>query len=370
MRAVTVSHDHCLPCIRVPRRPQRVPLNPAASAAAAPASAPPKAAKQYAANDPRRWWAMKERSSSSSGSSRSSSNSSAWPACGLPPAALDLAAALAPLAVMCGADAAPLSQAVRCLPPATRQAVLAHGCQVAQHMRSLGVPLPLLAATLRRCLPLFSKPPAAHAAQLMAELMEAGLNAAEALRCFERSPVVAGSTSLAPSLAALADLLSAGGSETGGSSNSNSNSELPSAAQLQLQPAAALLREQPGAASALLAVRPAELHRRAAYLSSSLGLSAAQLAAAVRRDASLLALPPETLEEQAAALAEELGMSGKQFAELAAACPAALANLAECIEELTHAASGLAGVSCSGWVFAGVGWAARNDAGVLLCGSV
>ncbi|KAI7846090.1 hypothetical protein COHA_000351 [Chlorella ohadii] len=284
---------------------------------------------------------MKERSSSSNISS--SSSTSAWPAGGLPPAASDLAAAVAPLAVMCGADAAPLTQAVRCLPPALQQGVLAHGCQVAQHMRSLGVPLPLLAATLRRCLPLFSKPPAAHAAPLMAELMEAGLNAAEALRCFERSPVVAGSTSLAPSLAALADLLSAGGSETGGSSNSNSNSELPSAAQLQLQPAAALLREQPGAASALLAVRPAELHRRAAYLSSSLGLSAAQLAAAVRRDASLLALPPERLEEQAAALAEELGMSGKQFAELAAACPAALANLAECIEELTHAASGLAG---------------------------
>lgn len=358
MRAVVVSHTYSQPRHQGARRNQRTPLNPAASAAAAPAVAPPSAAnrKQYAADDPRRWWAVKERSSSgipsSSSSSSSNNSSSAWPAGGLPAPASDLAAALAPLAAACGADAAAVTQAVRCLPPALRQGVVANGCQVAQHLRSLGVPLPLLAAALRRCLPLFSRPPAQHAAPQMAELMAAGLSAAEALRCFERSPMAAGSSSLGASLAALSQLLSAGSDSGSTSSSSGSGSgDVPTADQLQ--PAAALLREQPGAAAALLAVRPSELHRRAAYLRDSLGLSAAQLAAAVRRDATLLALLPETLEEQAAALQEELGMSAQQFAELASACPAALANLADCVEELTFAASSLAGVRGRG---RGQGW--------------
>ena len=347
MRAAVVSHTYSPPRRQDARRSQRSPLNPAASAAAASAAAPPSTAtrKQYAADDPRRWWAVKERSSidSPSSSSPSSSNgsSSTWPAGGLPAPASDLAAALVPLAAACGADAAALTQAVRCLPPALRQGVLANGCQVAQHLRSLGVPLPLMAAALRRCLPLFSRPAAQHAAPQMAELMAAGLSAAEALRCFERSPMAAGSSSLGASLAALSQLLSAG-SDSSSSSGSSGSGDVPTAAQLQ--PAAVLLREQPGEAAALLAVRPSELHRRAAYLRDSLGLSAAQLAAAVRRDATLLALPPETLEEQAAALQEELGMSAQQFAELATACPAALANLVDCVEELTFAASSLAGV--------------------------
>ncbi|KAL4421611.1 hypothetical protein ABPG75_010902 [Micractinium tetrahymenae] len=281
------------------------------------------------------------------GGAGTAGSSFAWARGRLGPASAELSAALGPLATLCHADRAALARAVACLPPGPlQQGVLQHGCQVAAALLRLGVRPPLLTQLLRRCLRLFSRPPEEHALPLLAQLAAAGLLPAQAAHCLERCPAVAGAASLQPALLALGQLLaadqdaSAGGSSTS-TTGSGSSSSSSRAAEQHLRLAGGLLREQPAAAQ-LLCLAPAELRHRASHLRMrSLGLSPAELAAALRRDALLLAVSPGEMCARAEALQDELGGGPAFFAALLAADPTVLAE-SDAEEVLTPHAAALA----------------------------
>lgn len=275
-----------------------------------------------------------------------------WPTGRLGPASPELAAALAPLAAACSADHAALTRAVACLPPGPlQQGVLQHGCAVARHLCNLGCTPRLLAALLSRCLLLFASPPEQHAAPLLTELVAAGLTVPEAARCLERCPAAAGADSFTPAVAALAGLLAAAGVNSSSGDGSAQDTQAaahrqPGSRQPRLHLAGDLLRVQPEAAQ-LLRLPPAELRRHARHL-LSLGLTAAQLAAALSVDggAALLALSAEELDERAEVLEEELGGGPAFFAALLHAGPAMLAE-SDAAEVLEPHAAALAEVRSS-----------------------
>lgn len=263
------------------------------------------------------------------GGAGTAGSSFTWARGRLGPASAELAAALGPLATLCNANHAALARAVACLPPGPlRRGVVQHGSKVAAALLRLGVQPPLLTCLLRRCLLLFARPPEEHAVPLLAHLAAVGLLPAEAARCLERCPAVAGAASLQPGLLQLGQLLAEGqdgsagldgSSGGGGSGDASSGSGGGSTAEQRLRLAGALLREQPAAAQ-LLCAAPSELRRRAAHL-RCLGLGPAELAAALQRDALLLAVSPADLSARAEALDDELGGGPAFFAALLAADP-------------------------------------------------
>ncbi|PRW05841.1 peroxisome biogenesis factor 10-like isoform X1 [Chlorella sorokiniana] len=188
-----------------------------------------------------------------------------------------------------------------------QQGVLNHGVEVAEYLREIGCNQALLARLLRRCIPLFCQEVDKRAGPLVGQLLGLGLTGAEAARCFERCPMTgAVSHGFGPTILALEDLLEAG-SVTG----------LDGRRLL-----ADLLIGQPTAA-ALLTLRPDELRQRADGL-LDLGLSMAELVAAVHKDALLLTVDPEELHEQAAVLHEELGADRDVFASMLLLEPSAV----------------------------------------------
>ena len=124
-----------------------------------------------------------------------------------------LAAELAPLAALCGADLGAVTKAAAALHPPRQQCMPANGPAVAAHLQQLGMPQAQLAALLERCPALFSWPVEQRGGVLFGQLMALGLSAAEAGRCFQQQPAAATRISYEPAIAVLSELKAAGGKD-------------------------------------------------------------------------------------------------------------------------------------------------------------
>ncbi|PRW05885.1 hypothetical protein C2E21_9406 [Chlorella sorokiniana] len=200
------------------------------------------------------------------------------------------------------ADPAALRDRLRKLPGMRQQGVLDNAAAVAAHLRSpaVGLTVPQAGQLLERCPVLFSWPAEQRAAVLFGELLEAGLTAAAAARCFGSFIAAANPTTLAPGLAELAAILA--------HSEDRASSPGPQPVAAAQRTVAALLTQTPGAVR-LVCQRAGYLQQQAAELQQA-GYSAAEVAAFAWEQPQLLCISGAArLADLAAVLQEELGVT-------------------------------------------------------------